>query len=85
MTFGGDVTFDYSSVAVIFPIEGSSAPTVYGVFHLYKAVNDQGMAAKITSKSLGASPFAFRGHAIPTRAVGDQVGRMYRQLAGAAS
>lgn len=85
MTFGGDTMFDYSSVAVIFPIEGSSSPIVYGVFHLYKAVNDAGMAAKITSKALGASPFAFKGHAVSTRAAGDQVGRMYRQTAGATS
>jgi len=83
-TLGGLTTFSYNSVAVIFPIEGSS-PTVYGVFHLYKAVNDAGSAAKITSKALGASPFSFKGHAIPTRAAGDQVGRKFRQLAGAAS
>lgn len=85
MTFGGDTSFDYSSVAVIFPIEGSSGPVVYGVFHLYKAVNDAGMAAKVTSKALGASPFAFKGHAVPTRTAGDQVGRYYRQTAGATS
>lgn len=85
MTFGGLTTFAYTSVAVIFPIEGSSSPVVYGVFHLYKALNDQGMAAKVTSKGLGASPFAFKGHAISTRAAGDQVGRMFRQTAGAAS
>lgn len=85
MTFGGLTTFAYTSVAVIFPIEGSSAPVVYGVFHLYKALNDQGAAAKITSKALGASPFSFKGHAVTTRAAGDTVGRAYRQTAGAAS
>lgn len=85
ITFGGLTTFVYQSVAVIFPIEGSSSPIVYGVFHLYKSLNDQGMAAKITSKALGATPFAFKGHAIPTRAAGDQVGRAFRQTAGAAS
>lgn len=84
-TFGGMTTFSYNSVAVIFPIEGSSGPIVYGVFHLYKAVNDAGSAAKITSKALGASPFSFKGHVISTRAAGDQVGRKFRQTAGAAS
>lgn len=83
-TFGGMTTFSYQSVAVIFPIEGSS-PTIYGVFHLYKAVNDAESAAKITSTEPGASPFSFKGHAISTRAAGDQVGRKYKQLAGAAS
>lgn len=84
-TFGGLTSFSYQSVAVIFPIEGSSSPVIYGVFHLYKAVNDAGSAAKVTSKSLAASPFSFKGHTIPTRAAGDQVGRKYRQTAGAAS
>lgn len=85
MTFGGITTFNYQSVAVIFPIEGSSNPVVYGVFHLYKAVNDAGMAAKVTTKAVGATPFSFKGHTIPTRAVGDQVGRAYRQTPGATS
>lgn len=84
-TFGGITSFSYQSVAVIFPIEGSSAPVVYGVFHLYKAVNDAESAAKISSQSLAASPFSFKGHVISTRAAGDQVGRKYRQIAGATS
>lgn len=85
MTFGGINTFTYQSVAVIFPIEGTSAPVVYGVFHLYKALNDQGIAAKVTSKAVGATPFGFKGHTIPTRTAGDQVGRAFRQTAGATS
>ena len=75
----------YTSVAVIFPIEGSSGPVVYGAFHLYKAFNDQGLAAQITSKKLSSTPFAFRGIAIPTRAAGDTTGRFFKQIAGAAS
>jgi len=85
MTFGGGTTFSYQSVAVIFPIEGSSSPVIYGVYHLYKAVSDQGLTVKVTSKAPGFSPFGFKGYAIPTRAAGDQVGRAYRQTAGAAS
>lgn len=85
MTFGGLNTVSYNSVAVIFPIEGSSGPVIYGVFHLYKAINDQGIAAKVTKTAVGASPFGFKGHTIPTRAAGDQVGRAYRQTAGATS
>jgi hypothetical protein len=79
ITFGGSGLLTYTSVAVIFPLEGT--PTIYGVFHLYKAYNDQGLAAQISSKRLGASPFAFRGQAITTRAAGDRVGRFYKQLA----
>lgn len=83
-TFGGLTAISYQSVAVIFPIEGSS-PTVYGVFHLYKALNDQGIASKVTSKSIGATPFGFKAHVIPTRAAGDRVGRRFRQTTGATS
>jgi len=79
ITFGGSGVLTMTSVAVIFPLEGT--PTIYGVFHLYNAYNDQGIAAQITSKSLGATPFAFRGQAITTRAVGDQTGRLFKQLA----
>ncbi len=85
LSFGGSGVITYSSVAVVSPIEGSSGPIVYAVFHLYKAFNDAGLAAQITSKKLSATPFAFRGLAIPTRAAGDTVGRFFRQNAGAAS
>lgn len=80
LTFGGLGSIVYRSFAVIWPVEGST--TLYTVFHLYKAYNDQGIAAQITSKKLGASPFALRGYAITTRTAGDQVGRFFRQVAG---
>lgn len=78
-TFGGSGVLTYTSVAVIFPLEED--PTRFGVFHLYKAYNDQGLAAKITSKALSAIPFAFQAVAIGTRAIGDQAGRFFRQNA----
>lgn len=77
ITFGGLNAFSYISVAIIFPLEG--APTLFGVFHLYKAVNNAAMAAKVTSKALGAIPFFFEGHAVSTRAAGDQVGQLFKQ------
>lgn len=79
LTFGTPVALPYTSVAVIFPVEGS--PTIFNVFHLYKSFNDLGLAAQVTSKKLGTSPFAFRGLAVTTRAAADTVGRLYRQLA----
>jgi hypothetical protein len=85
VTIGTVDVLQYTSVACIFPIEESSGPTIYGVMHLYRAFNDQGLAAQITSKKLGATPFAFRGNAVTTRAKTDTTGRFYRQLAGAAS
>ena len=85
VTLGTNSTPQYTSVACIWPIEGSSGPVIYGVFHLYKAFNDQGLAAQITSKKLGTTPFAFRGVAITTRAAADTTGRFFRQVAGATS
>lgn len=79
ITFGGSGVIGYTSVALIFPIEG--APTTYGVFHLYKAFNDAGLAADVTRKKLGSTPFTFRGQAITTRPAGDQVGRYFMQTA----
>lgn len=85
VTIGTVDVLQYTSVACIFPIEESSGPTIYGVMHLYRSFNDQGLAAQITSKKLGSTPFAFRGIAVTTRAKADTTGRFYRQLAGAAS
>lgn len=83
ITFGGIGVITYTSVAVIAPLEND--PTRYAVFHLYKAFNDQGLAAQLTSKKPTASPFAFRGLGIGTRAAGDRAGRFYVTNAGAQS
>lgn len=83
ITFGGTGVLSYTSVAVIAPLE--NAPTRFAVFHLYKAFNDQGLAAQLTSKKPTASPFAFRGLGIGTRAAGDRAGRYFIQNAGAQS
>lgn len=81
MTFGGLTTPVFRSFAVIWPVEGDS--TKFTVFHIYKGFNDQGMAAQITTKKLGASPFAIRGYGIPTRTAGDRTARFFRQVSGA--
>lgn len=83
LTFGGSGVIGYTSVAVIAPLESDA--TRFAVFHLYKAFNDAGLAAQITAKKLSASPFAFRGLGIGTRAAGDKAGRYYVQNAGAQS
>ncbi len=83
LTFGGSGILTYTSVAVIAPLEQD--PTRFGVFHLYKAFNDQGLAAQLTSKKPTASPFAFRGQGIGTRAAGDRAGRYFVTNAGAQS
>lgn len=80
LTFGGLGTITYRSFAIIWPVEGST--TLWQVFHIYKGYNDQGLAAQITTKKLGSSPFAIRGYAITTRTAGDQLARFYRQVSG---
>lgn len=74
--FGGG-TLNYTSVAVVFPLEED--PTLYGVVQLYKAYNNAGLAARVTRTALAGVPFAFQGIAIGTRAVGDQVGVFWKQ------
>ena len=80
LTFGGLGTITYRSFAVVWAVEGDT--TKFTVFHVYKGYNDQGLAGQVTSKKLGASPFAIRGYAITTRATGDQAARFFRQVSG---
>lgn len=77
ITFGGNPNFSYYSTALIFPL--TDDPTLFGVFHLYKALNDPGLAGQIGRKKLAFAPFAFRGVAIPTRAAGDRTGAYWKQ------
>jgi hypothetical protein len=55
LTFGAKTTMDYTSVAVVWPLEED--PTLYGVFHIYKAYNDAGLAFKISGKAMAENPF----------------------------
>ena len=80
LTFGGLTVPVYRSFAVIWPVEGST--TLFSVFHIYKGFNDQGLAAQITSKKLGSSPFAIHGYAITTRTAGDQLAEMFTTTGG---
>lgn len=79
LTFGAG-SIIYRSFAVIWPVEGDV--TKFHVFHVYKAYNDQGMAAQITKTKLGASPFAIRAYADTTRAVTDTTGEFFIQTGG---
>jgi hypothetical protein len=76
--FGGATTLNYTSVAIIAPLEEDA--TRVWVAHLYKAFNDQGLAARVTRTALAGSPFAFQGEAISTRAAGDQLGVLFKTL-----
>lgn len=80
LTFGGLTIPTYRSFALIWPVEGST--TQFHVFHIYKAFNDQGIAAQVTTKKLGSSPFALHGYAITTRTQGDQLCEFFRTTGG---
>lgn len=77
LTYGGKSLIEYTSVALIFPLQEN--PSLFGVFHLYKALNDQGLAIDISKKKLGATPFAFKGKAITSRSAGDTTGTYWKQ------
>lgn len=77
--FGGSGVLNYTSVAIIAPLEED--PTRVWVAQLYRAFNDQGLAARVSRTSLAGSPFAFQGEAISTRPAGDQIGILFKQLA----
>jgi hypothetical protein len=76
--FGGSGVLNYTSVAIIAPLEEDSSRV--WVAHLYHAFNDQGLAARVTRTALAGSPFAFQGEAISTRPAGDQLGVLFKTL-----
>lgn len=78
INFGSPASFDYQSVALIFPLEAD--PTLFGIFHLYKAVQIAGFDLEVGKKSMASSPFTFEGTGVTTRAVTDQVGYIAKQL-----
>ena len=69
----------YQSVACIFPlIEDTSK---WGVFHVYSALNDNGVEWEQSRKALGFTPANFVGFEITTRAATDTMGCYWKQIA----
>lgn len=75
----GTKAIAYSSVALIFPL--IEDPTKYGIFHLYRALNDAGVEWAQSRKELGGMPVNLVGHEITTRAVTDTLGSFWKQIA----
>lgn len=69
----------YSSVALIFPLIEDT--TKYGIFHLYRAINDAGVEWAQSRTELGGTPVNFVGYEITTRAATDTVGAYWKQVA----
>ena len=78
VNLGSPTAVTYQSCALIFPLE--SDPTLFGIFHLYKAVQTAGFDLEVGRKSMATSPFMFDGTGVTTRATTDQVGYICKQL-----
>lgn len=78
VNLGAPVSIEYQSVALIFPLEAD--PTLFGIFHLYKALQTAGFDLEVGKKAMASSPFNFEGTGVTTRAVTDQIGYVAKQL-----
>lgn len=67
----------YVPVALIFPTEAD--PSLFAVFHLYKAINTSGLTFGVGRKDMSGAPFMFKGYGIPTRAKADTLGKFWQQ------
>jgi hypothetical protein len=73
----GIIPVAYTSIAIIWPTEAD--PTKFGVFHIYKGANSEGLAADFGRTKLAGTPVSFKAHAITSRAATDQYGAMWYQ------
>lgn len=77
LTFGGIIPIAKTSVAVISPRRDDT--TKFLVSQLYSAVQIEAIKLPFTRKKETMYGVKFTGLAVTTRAVGDQVGKIYRQ------
>ncbi len=73
----GKKALAYQSIAAIFQL--ISAPTKYGVWNLYSALNDAGLGWKQSRKELGGTSFNFTGFELTSRAEADTIGGFHKQ------
>lgn len=79
LPFGGKLTITKISVAAIWRLPEDTSKV--GVFHLYSAINDAGIAARVRRMGSSSVPVAFRGFTVDSRAAGDQIGKYWKQVA----
>jgi hypothetical protein len=68
----------FTGIALIAPMRED--PTKVFIFHLYKALNQSGVAWKTSKSGLSDTPAEFRGYAITTRTPSDQLGNWWWQI-----
>lgn len=78
ITFGRRAVV-YISVAIIAPL--IEDVTKVCVFQLYKALNTTGIETPFARKKLAFLPFNFKGYEITTRAAGDTLASLWKQVA----
>ncbi len=74
----GYATDSFTGICLIAPRRDDTTKVL--VFHIYKAINDTGMVWGVNHKGLGNSPTTFKGYAITTRTLTDQVGNFWWQI-----
>lgn len=77
ISFGGLMTIPQMSVAVVSPRQ--EAPGKFVVSQLYNAYQAQALSMPFSREKPTTVKIKFSGLADPTRPVGDQVGKVYRQ------
>lgn len=78
ITLGGNTTVTGMSVAVIWPSVASASNAM--IINIYNAYNEVGLELNITRRELGKTPFRFAGQAVATRAVGDRLCNIWKQV-----
>lgn len=77
LQLGGKQSIATDCIAVIAPQVGD--PTKFVVFMIYQGYNESGFELDMTRGGESNSPFKFVAQAIPSRAVGDQLGQVFIQ------
>jgi hypothetical protein len=65
----------FTGIALIAPMRED--PTKIFVFHVYKAINDSGFSFGVNKSGLASSDTLFKGYAVTTRAITDQLGNYW--------
>ncbi len=71
----GYTTDSFESIALIAPLREDPTKTL--VFHMYKAIAEGGISIQTNHKDMAAAPTTFKGYAITTRALTDQIGNYW--------
>jgi hypothetical protein len=74
----GRTAITYDSIADIFPLIEDT--TKYGIFHVYRGLNDAGVEWAQGRKELGGIPINIVGQEITTRASTDTLGKIWKQV-----